>query len=500
MKTILELSHTEAKQYFLKQESYCNIDLPKYFDFQPLLNALSKIGSIEGLPLDKAKKLDDVNYKFLTNKDGMYAWRPFQLINPAIYIYLVNKITNEKNWELIVRRFEKFQENKKIRCYSIPVISSSKDSSSKAKSIFNWWQEIEQQSLELALDYDCFMNTDITDCYGSIYTHTIPWALHEKAKVKADILKGERRKEIGDKIDATIQSMQYSQTNGIPQGSVLMDLIAEMILGYADMLLVEKINDEKTKSIIEDYQILRFRDDYRVFATNQETLIKIAKLLTETLMDLNFKLNTQKTFISNNIISDVIKPDKIYWNEAKQGSKTIQKHLFLIYSLSKKHPNSGSLTTALTKFLEDRISPLKLYKEGNSKVLISILVDIAFKNPRTYPIIIAILSKILSLETKSETIIEIMNSIEKKFDRIPNVGHFLIWLQRLTIKIDRYKNYSESLCQKVNNKDINIWDISWLNKDIQQVFYDNSIINDEDIDKLDKVIAINEVTIFNKFY
>lgn len=150
--------------------------------------------------------------------------------------------------------------------------------------------------------------------------------------------------------------------------------------------------------------------------------------------------------------------------------------------------------------MEDRISPLKLYKEGNSKVLISILVDIAFKNPRTYPIIIAILSKILSLETKSETIIEIMNSIEKKFDRIPNVGHFLIWLQRLTIKIDRYKNYSESLCQKVNNKDINIWDISWLNKDIQQVFYDNSIINDEDIDKLDKVIAINEVTIFNKFY
>ena len=76
----------------------------------------------------------------------------------------------------------------------------------------------------------------------------------------------------------------------------------------------------------------------------------------------------------------------------------------------------------------------------------------------------------------------------------------MIWLQRLTIKIDRYKNYSESLCQKVNNKDINIWDISWLNKDIQQVFYDNSIINDEDIDKLDKVIAINEVTIFNKFY
>ena len=61
------------------------------------------------------------------------------------------------------------------------------------------------------------------------------------------------------------------------------------------------------------------------------------------------------------------------------------------------------------------------------------LVDIAFKNPRTYPIITAILSKILSLEVNSETVIEILKSIEKRFDKIPNVGHLQVWLQRLTI-------------------------------------------------------------------
>ena len=41
MKTILELSNTEAEQFFTQAENYCNIDLPKYFNFQPLLNALS---------------------------------------------------------------------------------------------------------------------------------------------------------------------------------------------------------------------------------------------------------------------------------------------------------------------------------------------------------------------------------------------------------------------------------------------------------------------------
>ena len=110
MKTIIDLTYSEARQFFLKQESYCSIDLPKYFDFQPLLDALSKKGDIESIALEKAKKFDDVNYKFLTNKDGRYAWRPLQLINPAIYVYLVNKITKKNNWNLIVNRFKKFQD------------------------------------------------------------------------------------------------------------------------------------------------------------------------------------------------------------------------------------------------------------------------------------------------------------------------------------------------------------------------------------------------------
>jgi hypothetical protein len=31
-----------------------------------------------------------------------------------------------------------------------------------------------------------------------------------------------------------MRGMNFSQTNGIPQGSVLMDFIAEMVLGYID--------------------------------------------------------------------------------------------------------------------------------------------------------------------------------------------------------------------------------------------------------------------------
>lgn len=501
MRTILDLTNTEARAYFLKKESYCDIDLPKYFNFEPLLQALSECSHVNNISLDKAKKLNDVNYKFLTNKDGKYAWRPLQIVNPIMYVFLLNKITQKENWNLIKSRFAKYQANEKIKCYSIPIVSKN-STSDKASSIINWWQQIEQQSLELSLDFNCVLNTDITDCYGSIYTHTIPWALHGEKVIKDDFLNPPKpkKKYFGNYIDTAIQSMQYSQTNGIPQGNALMDFIAEIILGYADRKLTCKIksyNAREKQNLISEYSILRYRDDYRIFAKNQETLIKIAKLLTETLYELNFKLNSQKTFISDNIVSDVIKPDKLYWNESKQSEKSLQKHLFLLHALGEKHPNSGSLMTALTKFLEDRVYPIKIFKEENSKVLVSVLVDIAYKNPRTYPVITAILSKILSLEINTSTVKEILNSIERKFDKLPNVGHLQVWLQRLTINQEREKNYPEKLCQKVTDNNIKIWNFDWItHNSLKKIIENNPIIDEQEIEEIERIIEPNEVKIF----
>ena len=40
--SILELEHHDAKAFFLKHESYCNIDLPRYFSFTNLLQKSQK--------------------------------------------------------------------------------------------------------------------------------------------------------------------------------------------------------------------------------------------------------------------------------------------------------------------------------------------------------------------------------------------------------------------------------------------------------------------------
>lgn len=346
---------------------------------------------------------------------------------------------------------------------------------------------IEQKSLELAMRYDYLLITDITDCYWSIYTHSIPWAIHTKQIAK------ENRNDhclIGNIIDKRLRGMSFGQTNGIPQWSTLMDFIAEIVLGYADLELSNRIKETK----IKDYEIIRYRDDYRIFTNNPQDAEQITKNITEIMIELWMRLNNHKTSVSNNIIKDSVKPDKLYWLNSTWLKKWLQSSLMTIHELSLKFPNSGSLTKALTKFFE-KVERQKKTNE-NIKVLISILTDIAYKNPRTYPIISAILSKLLSLISETQQK-ELLSMINNKFEKIPNTWHLKIWLQRITLKINRAILYDEPLCAKVNDQSITLWNSDWLDNPMKSIIDTESIINEEVIDKIDKTIKKREIELFS---
>lgn len=505
MRRILELNHTEARQFLLKAESYFSFDLPKYFTFSNVIQQVStqltgrRLSDFLGSYTDPTNgrqratqpyDFENVNYTFLNNKDGKFAWRPFQLIHPALYVSLVHNMTEEVNWNFIVARFTQFAANPNIKCYSIPLQSQGVQSD-RATNVSQWWQSIEQQSLELALSYEYVLHTDISDCYGSIYTHSVPWALHTKPIAKAN---REPNGNLGNIIDKHLRDMAFGQTNGIPQGSVLMDFIAEMVLGYADT----EISDRIQQANIQDYHIIRYRDDYRIFSNNPQNSELITKILTEVLIELGMRLNAQKTLVSNNVISNSIKQDKLYWIAEKNGAKSIQTHLLLIHSLSEKHINSGSLQKALGKFY-NRIKNLTELRE-NAQVLISILVDIMYKNPRVYPIASAILSKLLSIINDTATRDRILQAISRKFEKIPNTGHLKIWLQRLTIKFDRQRVYDENLCRKVNDQTVQIWNSDWLNNGLQTLIAATPIIDEQIINDIDTVINTSEVELFKSEY
>lgn len=490
MKNILDLNAQDAKAFFTKEESYINFDLPPYFKFTPLLNNLSLLfDSIElnDNDLNNVNNEENVNYKLLNSKGGKYGWRPLQIIHPVLYLFLVSTTTNEDNWKYIKERFGYFNNNSNTDCMSIPVLSTS-ERSDKAEQILSWWEKVEQKSLSFGLDFEYFFEVDIANCYGSIYTHSIAWALHDKNVAKAN----HGHSLVGNVIDKNLRRMSNGQTNGIPQGSIIMDFIAEMVLGYADVLLTQKIDHIK-----DDYKIIRYRDDYRVFVNNPNTGERILKHLSEVLSELSMQFNTQKIHQSHNIIQHSIKPDKLYNIVSGKDGENIQQELLIAFSISQKFPNSGTVDKKLRQIF-NTIKDKKSIKNYN--VLVSIIVNIALKCPKSYPIITAILSRLISSASKEEKDV-IINKILKKFRQIPNTGHLHIWLQRMSIKINREQDYAETLCKKVKNikEDINIWNSDWISSTDVKNALNFAFVDETEIFELDTVISAKEVELFKEY-
>lgn len=489
MKNILELNENELKEFFLREENYINFDLPLYFSFQSLLDKVDKKlagKKLKSFQNSSPRDYENVNYHLLTNKDGKFAWRPFQIINPAIYVSLIDSISEKDNWQVIKDRFELFRKNPKIECHSLPIISEDEDKTNKEAQILTWWQEIEQKSIILAIDYRYILHTDITDCYGSIYTHSISWALHTKTEAK----KRENRNNqdlIGVAVDSHLQDMSYGQTNGIPQGSVLMDFISEIVLGYVDLLLTVKLEELE----IAKYQILRYRDDYRIFTNNPFETEQIAKLLSEILSDLGLKLNADKTIASDNIIKSSIKDDKRYWIENKRITENKQRWLIQLHLLSEKYPNSGTLDTQMREFLKSLGKSKR--KVQNIEVLVSLVTEIAFRNPRVSPIAISILSLLIGDIQEKSGKKELIRKIQFKFNQVPNSSLLKVWLQRLYLKINKTIEYDELICRKVIDINEKVWNTDWLKGGLKSIIDNTPIVEAEKVKKLRVKVSKKEI-------
>ncbi len=71
-----------------------------------------------------------------------------------------------------------------------------------------------------------------------------------------------------------------------------------------------------------------------------------------------------------------------------------------------------------------------------------------------------------------------------------------MWLQRISIKIDKKVEFDERLCQIVAGKSKDIWNSDWLKKDFKSLINSTSIIDSKILDDLDEIIDTEEVSLF----
>ena len=508
IKTVLELTAAEAREYMLKGDQYCTFRLPEYFVFDDVLAlAEANIGKKDESQcyasvtdeMGKPKKVkpsnyDEINYLLYSNKDGKLDYRPLTLINPFYYYLLVRTLTSTDAWKELTERFAALRDPH----ISVESVLVAGDEYKERKTIINWWSRVEQQSIELSLRYKYLFITDITNCYGSIYTHSIAWAMMGKEEAKRQ--KG-NHSLLGNKLDIAFQSMQYSQTNSIPQGNVVSDLMAELVLSYADSLIAEKAREKR----ITDYKIIRYRDDYRVFCNDKNDLEELALIMQKELAGLNFKINASKTSIVEDLVLDSIKKDKVAvfdlflhrkgLEEANPNlnKSLLQKELLSIYSFAKQYPNSGSVERLLGD-VYDWFNKTDI-KDCNWKVLTAILISIAKDNPRTYGIVAAIISLFVD-KMEAEERMGLIQSVYDKVSQWPNSGLLLIWLQRITLKIDNGFKYEERLCKVVAGEEDNLWNNKWLDSTILTGFSNDLIISRDVIKDMKVTIGKKAVSPF----
>ncbi len=494
--TILDIDHDEVNKFFLNQDSYITTEIPPYYRFNRILSLVSKKmngSTVMEKRLEAAKKNSNVNHVIYGNKNGKYEWRKFELIHPVLYISLINTLTSEESWKTIRDRFEEIGQNSSIECMSIPVLPRNKQKQ-KASQITEWVESMEKESIKLSLDYEYLFQTDISNCYGSIYTHSISWALHGK-----EVAKNNRRYKdlLGNRIDCHLQAMSYGQTNGIPLGSQVMNFIAEIVLAYADEKLSEKIGRRIKKG---DYHILRYRDDYRIFVRTPYNGEFIMKALSEILIDLGMTLSAKKTIRSEKIVIDSIKPGKIAsYHELTPKVFThhsLRKELLMIYEFGTKFPHSRIIDKRLEHVLK-ATAPNIL--QDNYEEIVAILTNIVFENPNSFPVAAALISKAIYPLKKGETR-KILDKLFRKIHLLPNSGILEIWLQRITAANKVDYPYYEKLCSVTKGDKVSLFNSEWIISDsMKQIVEETLIVDPEEIENLDRIIENKEVELYRPY-
>ena len=220
--------------------------------------------------------------------------RILSVSNPKAFLRLAKYIQN--NWEKIKeyaksekslsnitfwRFYDSFESEELINCESIR-------ERFKAKSDFITGI---RSTIRASLGYKYKLKVDIANCYNSLYTHSISWAICGKDKAKEYFrtktpVEIKSDYEIADCLDAFIRFQKNNETNGIIVGPYTSRVVSEIILARIDKELSEK-----------GLKFRRYVDDYKMFFRTESQAQESLPIIEKVLNEYNLSLNTAKTEI-----------------------------------------------------------------------------------------------------------------------------------------------------------------------------------------------------------
>jgi hypothetical protein len=156
--------------------------------------------------------------------------------------------------------------------------------------------------IKASLGYKYRLKIDIANCYNSIYTHSISWAVCGKNEAKQYLRTKEPQAlknayEMADNLDSAVRNQKNGETNGILTGPFTSRIISEIILCAIDKKLMER-----------EFCFRRYVDDYKFYFRTESQAQGSLPTIENILNEYNLNLNITKTAIEKfpfEIISNI---------------------------------------------------------------------------------------------------------------------------------------------------------------------------------------------------
>lgn len=197
----------------------------------------------------------------------------------------------------------------------------------------------------LASAYPVIVGLDINRFYGSIYTHSIPWAVLGKQEAKRRYRQRTLSSHWSDRLDTLTRNCNQAQTVGIPIGPDTSRIISELLLTRIDMDLTA------AGSCLASPQIYHNIDDYQIGAMDLSEAENAQSCFVRAISCYELRLNDFKTSVEHGLKFAPSNFQRHFDVVRYQKGKNFVEHLFeALYAQMPQHPNTNVVGYALKRF------------------------------------------------------------------------------------------------------------------------------------------------------
>lgn len=316
----------------LIRKGYLPSELPPPYTTESLANNLTTITN--QINVYRPNKSKCCNYSITRIK---HLRRLLGIPNPLQEIRLCQALVD--NWTEISNFY-----SRSMLSLSRPMVISN---SERALTRSHKYGQIFEEGVLRSTSSRYLLRTDISRYYPTLYTHSIPWALHTKALAK--VSRGDSL--YGNIIDRCVRNTQDEQTIGIPVGPDSSFAISEMISTAIDERLMQMFNNLNG---------IRYMDDYFLFLGSYSEAEQVLAAFLAILKDFELELNPSKTFILEQpeILDQSWAAELRLFSFRQTDSRQrndILDYFNKAFELVRKYPNAYILKYALTRIKSQRV-------------------------------------------------------------------------------------------------------------------------------------------------